>query len=96
VKKLALIVLNNSTVPKLADTAAAQFQAGGWTVTRFGNYTEQTLSTAAYYDPQVSGAEAAALALQQQFPKIRRVLARYSTLPSSPIVVVLTSDYVGG
>ena len=92
-KKVALIVLNNSTIPRLADTATAQFRAGGWTVTRFGNYTVKTLSTAAYYDPQVAGAKAAAVALQKQFPKIKRVLARYSQLPSSPIVVVLTSDY---
>jgi hypothetical protein len=88
--------LNNSTVPGLAATAAAQFTAGGWTVTRSGNYTNNIISTCAYYDPSVTGAQTSAEALQRQFPKILRVKARFAQLPSGPIVVVLTSDYVGG
>jgi hypothetical protein len=73
-KKVALIVLSNSDVHGLAATAAAQFIAGGWTVTRTGSWTVYTISPAAYYDPQVADAKSAAEALQKQFPKIQRVL----------------------
>jgi hypothetical protein len=62
-------------------------------VTRFDNYQNDILSTCAYYDPSVDGAEAAAQALQQQFPAIKRVKPRFAELPSGPIVVVLTPDY---
>jgi hypothetical protein len=95
-KALPLIVLNNTTVPGLAQQAATRFQAGGWTVTRYDNYQNDILSTCAYYDPSVTGAKAAAEALQQQFPEIKRVKERFSDLPQGPIVVVLTPDYTQG
>ena len=44
-------------------------------------------------DPSVTGAQAAAEALQSQFPAIKRVKERFGGLPGGPIVVVLTSDY---
>ncbi len=88
-----LIVLNNTTVTGLAEKAAARFEAGGWTVTSFGNYQNTILSTCAYYDPTIAGAKAAALQLQQQFPVIKRVVAKFDGLPAGPIVVVLTDDY---
>jgi hypothetical protein len=94
--ELPLIVLNNTTVQGLAQQASQTFQAGGWTVTRYANYTNDIVSTCAYYDPAVAGAEQAATALRAQFPAIRRVVPKFAELPAGPIVVVLTPDYVSG
>lgn len=94
-QKLPLVVLNNTTTSGLAQSAAERFTAGGWTVTSFANYTNDILSTCAYYDPAVSGAQDSALALQAQYPTIKRVLPQFSSLAqyASPIVVVLTPGY---
>jgi hypothetical protein len=90
--RLPLIVLNNTSQVS-ASTAAQRFEQGGWTVTDTSTFDGSILSTAVYYDPAVSGAQAAAEALQQQFPAIKRVKERFDGLPAGPIVVVLTSDY---
>lgn len=90
---LPLIVLNNTTISGLAAQAAHRFEAGGWTVTRFGNLTNNILSTVAYYDPSVAKAKPTALALQRQYPTIKRVVPKFPELPAGPIVVVLTPDY---
>lgn len=92
-KNVPLIVLNSSTIGGLAETAKQQFVNGGWTVTYTGNLTNDILSTCAYYDPSDPANQQAALALQQQFPAIKRVKERFADLPPGPIVVVLTSDY---
>jgi len=90
--KLPLIVLNNtSNTP--ASVAADRFQQAGWTVTDTSTFDGDILSTAAYYDPNVSGADAAAAELQREFPAIHRVKPKFDGLPDGPIVVVLTSDY---
>jgi hypothetical protein len=94
--KLPLIVLNNTTIQGLAQQAAQTFQAGGWTVTRYANYTNNIASTCAYYDPAEAGAQQAATALRAQFPAIKRVVPKFAELPAGPIVVVLTPDYVSG
>ncbi len=86
-------MLDSTGNPSLAQTAAARFRAGGWTVTSTAELTNDILSTVAYYDPAVPGAQSAAEQLQQQFPVIRRVVTRFAELPAGPIVVVLTSDY---
>lgn len=93
-----LVVLNNTTVTGLAKQAADTFRQGGWTVTRYDNYTNDILSTCAYYDPSVAGAQAAATALRAQFPAIKRVEPQFAELAAynSPIVVILTPDYPGG
>jgi hypothetical protein len=90
-----LVVLNNTTITGLAQRASTQFEAGGWTVTKYSNYQNDILSTCAYYDPGSSGAEAAARALRRQFPGIKRVESQFSELARwhSPIVVILTPDY---
>ncbi len=92
-RAVPLIVLNNTTTTGLAETAKSRFQQGGWTVTSFGNLDNDILSTCAYYDPSDPVNQQAALALQQQFPAIKRVVPKFDGLPSGPIVVVLTSDY---
>jgi LytR cell envelope-related transcriptional attenuator len=92
-KAIPLIVLNNTSKTGLADTAAGRFRAEGWTVTSTGNLVNNIASTVAYYDPSVANAQAAATALQAQFPAIKRVVAKFSGLPAGPIIVVLTSDY---
>ena len=86
-------MLNNTDKTGLAETAAASFRAGGWTVTSTGNLVNNIISTCAYYDPSVANAQAAANALKAQFPAIKRVVAKFSGLPAGPIVVVLTTDY---
>lgn len=88
-----LVVLNNTSESGLAQTAAATFTEGGWTVTDTANWSQSTISTCAYYDASVAGAEAAAQALMQQFPAIKRAVAKYGALPAGPVVVVLTNDY---
>jgi hypothetical protein len=95
--KLPLVVLNNTTISHLAEQAATEFQAGGWSVTKYANYTNNIISTCAYYDPSVSGAQAAAQALQAQFPAIKRIEPQFSELStySSPLVVILTPDFTG-
>ena len=77
----------------MAETAKQRFEAGGWTVTSTDNFSNDILSTCAYYDPTDPANQQAALALQQQFPAIKRVKERFPELPAGPIVVVLTSDY---
>ena len=91
--KVPLIVLNQTSTIGLAAKAGATFQAGGWTVSSVGSLRNDVISTTAYYDPTVAGAQAAAEALQVQFPAIKRVLPKFAELPAGPIVVVLTSDY---
>jgi len=91
--KVPLIVLNQTSTIGLAAKAGATFQAGGWTVTSVGSLRNDVISTTAYYDPTVAGAQAAAEALQVQFPAVKRVLPKFAELPAGPIVVVLTSDY---
>jgi len=92
-KAIPLVVLNTTTRSGLAETAASRFRAGGWTVTSTGNLVNNIVSTVAYYDPTVANAQAAATALQAQFPSIKRVVAKFSGLPAGPIIVVLTTDY---
>jgi LytR cell envelope-related transcriptional attenuator len=89
----SLVVLDNTGKPSLADVAKAQFMAGGWHVMSTGELVNDIVSTVAYYDPSYPGALQAAMALQQQFPAIRRVVPRFAQLPAGPIVVVLTSDF---
>jgi len=91
--KVPLIVLNQTSTIGLAAKAGATFQAGGWTVSSVGSLRNDVISTTAYYDPTVAGAQAAAEALQVQFPAVKRVLPKFAELPAGPIVVVLTSDY---
>jgi len=92
-KSVPLVVLNNTTTPNLASQAATRFRSGGWTVTSFGNLTNDIISTCAYYDPDTAGAKAAAQALQAQYPTIKRVEPKFDGLPAGPVVVVLTPDY---
>jgi hypothetical protein len=92
-KSVPLIVLNNTTISGLAKQAAARFESGGWTVTKYDNYQNDILSTCAYYDPSNPQAESAARALQEQYPTIKRVKPRFAELPEGPVVVVLTPDY---
>lgn len=91
--RLPLVVLNNTTITGLAAQASDRFRAGGWTVTSYGNYQNDILSTCAYYDPAVPNAESDARRLQAQFPTIKRVAPKFPELPAGPIVVVLTPDY---
>lgn len=88
-------MLNAVGTPNLATSAATQFEQAGWTVTEISDYTNNFLSTAAYYDPSVRGARRAAHALQREFPFIKRVVPRFPQLPAGPVVVVLWSDYSG-
>jgi hypothetical protein len=94
---LPLKVLNATRMPNLATQAADQFKGAGWTVTAVDeNYSNNILSTAAYYDPSVANAQAVADALQHQFPTIKRVEPKFTPLVDGPVVVILTADYSAG
>jgi hypothetical protein len=90
---IPVIVLDNTGRPALARGATALLEQAGWSVTDTSTFDGDILSTAAYYDPATAGAQAAAEALQVQFPEIQRVRPRFDGLPQGPIVVVLTYDY---
>jgi hypothetical protein len=94
---LPLKVLNDTPAPNLASEAADQFKGAGWTVTAVDEtYSNNILSTAAYYDPSVANAKAVADALQHQFPTIKRVEPKFTPLVDGPVVVILTTDYSAG
>jgi hypothetical protein len=88
-----LVVLNNTSTVGLAKTARQRFEAAGWTVTSVGTMSNDILSTCAYYDPSDPANQQAAMELQQEFPAIKRVEAKFAELPAGPVVVVLTTDY---
>jgi hypothetical protein len=91
---LPLVVLNDTSTPNLARDAAQRFEQGGWDVAGVQeNYRNDIMSTVAYYDRAVAGAKAAATALRNQYPTIKRVVPRFAGLPEGPVVVVLTTDY---
>jgi hypothetical protein len=96
VKAVPLVVLNNTAIPGLARSATQTLRSDGWTVTRYDNYRNDIISTCAYYDPSVPGAEAAANALRDEYSWIKRTKARFAELPSAPVVVVLTRDFTAG
>jgi hypothetical protein len=96
VKAVPLIVLNNTSIPDLARNAAQKLRSDGWTVTNFDSFSNNIISTCAYFDPSVAGARAAADALRNQYPWIKRAKARFPELPSGPVVVVLTRDFSTG
>ncbi len=89
---LPVVVRNNTTISGLAERAASELRAQGYTVSSVGNYSNNILSTCAYYDPSVAGAEAEANQLNSQFSWIVRVKPKFDGLPSGPIVVVLASN----
>jgi hypothetical protein len=96
-KAITLIVLNNTPQTGLAQQASMTFEGGGWHVSSYADgYHNDILSTAAYYDPNTPRAKAAALALQAQFPAIKRVVPKFAGLPAGPVVVVLDPDYTTG
>jgi hypothetical protein len=86
-------VLNTTSINHLAADAAELFTGAGWTVTSNANYKNNIVSTCAYYDPSVAGAQAAATLLQSEFSDILRVKPKFTGLPAGPIVVVLTSNF---
>lgn len=88
-----LTVLNNSLIHNLAADAADTFRAHGWGVRLVGNVKGRFWETTAYYAP---GFEDQAKQLQQEFPRITRVLPRYDGLPGGGnLTVVVTKDWVG-
>ncbi len=93
---VALVVLDNTSRPELARSASDRFRQAGWTVTDTSTFDGDILSTAAYYDPSAPGAQAAAEALQAQFPEIQRVRPKFDGLGPGAVVVVLTYDYSQG
>ncbi|HVX46907.1 MAG TPA: LytR C-terminal domain-containing protein [Mycobacteriales bacterium] len=86
-------VLNNTTTSHLAAKAAAEFDAGGWTIGTVGNFTGRIPETTAYYDRGNTAQENAAEQLQRQFPRILRVLPHYDGLPITGLTVVLAPDW---
>jgi len=90
VAEVPVIVLNNSRIEGLADTAAELFRDGGWPVARTGNFRGKIPSTTVYYE---AGQEAAARAFAARFDEVVRVRPRFATLPARGLVVVVTRDF---
>ncbi len=90
-----LLVLNNSAISGLGTAAAADFEAGGWTIAGVGNLTGRLKDTTVYYN---AGYRASALALAQQFPQLHRVLPRIPGLPGHAALTVVVTRYyeIGG
>jgi hypothetical protein len=90
-----LTVLNNSTIPGLADRAAAAAERRGWRVAQVGNFAGRLPATTVYYTPGNAAEERAARQLAAEFPQIGQVLSRYAGLPPTPagIVLVVTRDW---
>jgi len=90
VAKVPLLVLNNSTVARLAEGAAADFRAGGWPVADVGSLRGRLKDTTVYYSP---GYAAAAHALAARFPQLHRVLPRIAGLPGTAKLTVVVTRY---
>jgi hypothetical protein len=91
----AIYILNNTIRPNLGTTTAAKFRAKGWHVVGTENYSNDIISSCAYYDPSDPRNLTVARELQSEFPGIQRVAPRFPELPSYPIVVILNPDYPG-
>jgi hypothetical protein len=89
----SVLVLNNTSDTATTQLAITRFKAKGWPAVDGGSFDGAILTPAVYYDPAVSGAEAAATELQREFPVIARVREKFSGLPSAPIIVILNGDY---
>jgi hypothetical protein len=92
-----LRVLNNSKIHGLADKAANDFRAAGFTVAEVGNYPQGVIeATTAYYRPGTPE-EQTAQALAKRFPNIR-VQPRFEGIAnSSPgVIVIVTNNYDTG
>ena len=85
----AVTVLNNSRITRLADRAAARFEAQGWPVAETGNYRGRLSVTTVYW---AAGQQEAAERFAAAFV-VPRVLPRPAGLPGSGLTVVLTRDY---
>ncbi|MGI8881916.1 MAG: LytR C-terminal domain-containing protein [Jatrophihabitans sp.] len=91
--RASVYILNNTNRQGLAATVAAALKAQGWTVLATENYSNDIVSSTAYYDPSRSANRAAAEELQKEFPGIKRVVERFAQLPDAPIVLILNDDY---
>jgi len=91
-----VIVLNNSTIKNLAETAGDDFAASGFDVVQRTNYAFTTLPTSTvFYTPQIAGQQAAAQALAQRFSM--KVAVRTSDFAAYPtgVIAVVTKDFKG-
>jgi hypothetical protein len=88
-----VVVVNNSNDSALAEVAVGRLRVAGWRASDGGNFSGDILSTAVYYDPTASGAQAEARRLHTRFPAIKRVRPRFDALPAGAVVLVVTSDY---
>ena len=91
--RASVVVLNNTSIQGLAASTGQLLTDAGWTVTSTSNYSNDIISTAAYYDPSDPANQAAATPLQAEFPWIARVVPRFEQLPPSPIVLIVTAAY---
>jgi hypothetical protein len=90
VEKIAVTVLNNSTIQHLAARAADQLRARSWPIRLVGNYRGRLPVSTLYYLP---GQQDAARLLAREFPAVERVLPRPEHLPGSGLTLVVTRDW---
>ena len=77
------------------DEHRGEVQGQGLAVVGTENYSNDIISSCAYYDPSDPQNLTVAQQLQAQFPGIQRVAPRFPELPDYPIVVILNPDYAG-
>jgi hypothetical protein len=87
-----IVVLNDTTRPGLASTAATQLRAKGWSVTGVGNFRGVVSATTVYYPV---GHVAAAQAAAKSLPTPPRVLPRFGNLSTTRLTVVVAANYPG-
>ena len=87
-------VLNNSTIPGLADRAAGQMRAEGWNVVEVGNYPWGTIPVSTVYYRPGTGEQGAADAIAGEFGL--RSEPRFDGIQSaSPGVIVIATNNWG-
>ncbi|HET7530712.1 MAG TPA: LytR C-terminal domain-containing protein [Mycobacteriales bacterium] len=90
IDKVAVTVLNNSTIQHLAARAAEQLRARSWPIRLVGNYRGRLPVSTLYYLP---GQQDVARLLAHEFPAVERVLPRPESLPGSGLTLVVTRDW---
>ncbi|MCK9895723.1 LytR C-terminal domain-containing protein [Frankia sp. AgB32] len=89
-----VVVLNNSRIGGLAESAARQVEAAGFPVTRTGNYlaTYNVPVPTVFYD---DAHRDAAQALMDAIPGIKKIAPRSQTqiAISDPLILVITRDF---
>jgi type IV secretory pathway VirB10-like protein len=93
-KQTQVRVFNNSKISGLAERAANDFRAGGWTVVETGNHQEPVIPTSTVFFRPGTDEEAAAKALAAQFNlDVAPRNAAVEQHGGGGVLVIVTKDY---